>query len=252
MRKGIIMEKHRNFVIVLTADGSFEKAVPYDEKTSVGEEVYFNRYISKVRSRKRKRWNVKLISLCLILMLGLFSVLYFVNEDHTYAYVNIDINPSIELKVDKNLSVLDITALNQDAEGLVSRLNGLEQRNFQEVLSEILGSCDTFERKEVLIGVSYTTDEKMEITNNIKEYFQTENTDWQYTAFRVPGEVRERAMENDISMNEEFATLIQSDEEELLETIKIDEEKMDKIHSFYFTDTIPEEPFQIKKLNKEY
>lgn len=60
MRKGIILEKHRNFVIVLTADGSFEKAVPYDENASIGEEVYFNRYILKVGSGRRKCWNLKL------------------------------------------------------------------------------------------------------------------------------------------------------------------------------------------------
>ena len=250
MRKGIVMEKHRNFVIVLTADGSFEKAVPYNDQASIGEEVYFDKYIPKVRSRKIKIWRMRFISLCLMFTLGIFTVLYFTDEDQTYAYVNIDINPSIELKVAKDMGVLDITALNQDAERLVSRLNESDERSLQDVLTEILLNCDQLERKEILIGVSYTTDEKMGITNNIKEYFQTTNTDWQFIAYRVPGEVRELAVKNETSMNEELATLIKNDRKELLNTIDIDEEKMDIIHSFYYTDAKPEESFQIEKLNK--
>lgn len=54
MRKGIILEKHRNFVIILTADGSFEKAIPYNDKASIGEEVYFDRYIPKQVLEKEK------------------------------------------------------------------------------------------------------------------------------------------------------------------------------------------------------
>nr|WP_255770481.1 anti-sigma factor domain-containing protein [Oceanobacillus alkalisoli] len=244
------MEKHRNFVIVLTADGSFEKAVPFNDKASIGEEVYFDKYIPKTRSRKIKIWRMRFISLCLIFTLGIFTMLYFTEEEETYAYVNIDINPSIELKVAKNMEIIDITPLNQDAEHIVSQLNKSEERDLQEVLTEILLSCDQLERKEILIGVSYTTDEKMGITNNIKEYFQTIDTDWQFIAFRLPGEVRELAVKNEISMNEEFATLIQSNQKELLDTIDIDEDKMDKIHSFYYTDAVPEESLQIEKLNK--
>lgn len=47
-------------------------------------------------------------------------------------------------------------------------------------------------------------------------------------------------------MNEELATLIQSNVE-FLKTIHIDEKKVDKIHSFYYSDATTEGAFPIKK-----
>mgnify|MGYP001159199971 CR=1 FL=1 len=44
MKKGIVMEKRRKYVIVLTADGFFEKGIASDPEAGIGEEISYQPY----------------------------------------------------------------------------------------------------------------------------------------------------------------------------------------------------------------
>jgi hypothetical protein len=164
---------------------------------------------------------------------------YLFDQNHTYAYVTVDINPSIELQVSETLDVHHITALNTDAEEIVKIFKGADDMTLEAVLSHIMASCEEKalvpEAKQILIGVSYEGQPVEEITGNIKEYFKTTANDWQMVTFEVPDEVRERAVKNNTSMNKEFAALLLAEDQSVLEVINLNDEKKNKIHAFYQT-----------------
>lgn len=236
MKKGIIMEKRRNYVIVLTADGSFEKGIHLNEHALVGEEVCFHTLQRK--SNKRKLLFIKLWSIVLLFTLS-FLLTHFVSQHRAYAYIHVDINPSIELKVDENLNVLEISAQNKDALQIVEHLDELEISQLEAIISEIMADCEkqgvARNGKEILIGVNNPSQIENHMTTDIKAFFKEFDTDWQIITFSVPDEVRERAVENETSMNEEFATYLDTMDDSVLETTPIDEEKRNQIHSFYNT-----------------
>src|SRR5699024_3808075 len=120
VKKGIVMKKHRRYMIVMTRKGVFQKATPI-EHSLIGDEVYFQPIHSKkwlaffFYPSKNKRASVGLLATVCMLLLIAMPFYFIMGKEETYAYVNIDINPSVELKVDHMLHVHDMTPLNEDA-----------------------------------------------------------------------------------------------------------------------------------------
>ena len=70
-----------------------------------------------------------------ILTIAIIAIVGFLIFKKNYAVITLDINPSIELRVDKNNKVIKTIALNDDAKVLVS--NDYKNKNIDEVLMEI-------------------------------------------------------------------------------------------------------------------
>ena len=258
MSIGIVMEIHRNYTIVLTRDGSFEKAIIADKDAVVGEEVKFEPYVNRkfllIDMDNKRSLAMKVFSIAALVAIFLFSTFYLVGENRTYAYVTIDINPSIELEVNKSLQVQNITAINADAEKLLQSLSDYKQEDLQTVIDEIMRKSKkqnmTNEAKNMLIGVSYANEPQREIVQSMNQYFNAKTTEWEIVIFNVPSEVRQKAIVNNISMNEELAILI-GDKNSAIDKMKIDEKKIDRIHSFYYQDDETKEVDPIQKLDKQ-
>ena len=75
----------------------------------------------------------------LVLILGLSALGLFSTANRVASIVNIDVNPSIELKLDKNAKVLEANALNDDA---VQILEGMELKgtNVNTAANALVGS----------------------------------------------------------------------------------------------------------------
>lgn len=235
MKKGIIMEKRKKYVIVLTKDGSFQKTALADKDGAVGDEIDVIPYCPFQIGKPCSSYAHFLVAALVFALI--LSSFHFVGERRTYAYVNVDINPSIQLEVSESLDVHGITAVNSDAEELVRHLHQQDIWNLKAVISEIMSDCEQRQKlengKEILIGVSYTRTPDQDIVAKLKEYFHEEDTDWQIITFRVPDEVRARAAKKETSMNREFAALTREEDNRILEAASLDEDKMEKIHSFY-------------------
>lgn len=120
-RKGVVVEiAPKNRVIVMTPDGEFVK-VPFKKDVHVGQEI---RYVpGKGRLNLMKAGLVA--TFCLALW-GAWPVLtgYFAVPKSTAAYViTMDVNPSLELRIDGQQQVLDAAGLNQDGRDLLARLS---------------------------------------------------------------------------------------------------------------------------------
>jgi hypothetical protein len=85
-----------------------------------------------------------------VLVLLLFSAMYPLSASQAVAYVSVDINPSLELGVSRNLKVVSANALNPEAADLIAELE-LKGLPLTEALDVILL---TAEEKEYFTGDS--------------------------------------------------------------------------------------------------
>ncbi len=74
-----------------------------------------------------------IIGVLIIAIVTIIGCLFLFKENYTI--ITLDINPSLELKVDKKEKVVEVTALNDDAKVLVS--NEYKNKNIDEVLMDI-------------------------------------------------------------------------------------------------------------------
>lgn len=243
MNKGLVMEKHRNYMIVLTPDGLFQKAVP-TERAEIGEEVDFEPLTSKKRN-----WNIRslgkigmpvgLAAVAVVLLLIAIPAYFMPAKDiPTYAYVSIDINPSIELQVDKEMHVKELTPLNKDAETLKPHLGDIQGEDLDKVVDNIMIQSE--ERnliangKKMLVGVSYVNgqkDENPSVLKHLRRFFSTDETEWNVATYDIPANVRKLAREENRSANELLAKRMLDPDSEAAASVSEKDKEM--IHSFY-------------------
>jgi len=110
--KGLLLERNGGGVI-LTAEGEFCRISP--PTGEIGEEISFS------RSTVRKWWMLALAAAVLAMFVGLGAYEY--TYARPVAYVALDINPSLELGIDRKERVVEISLLTEDAEQLVAGLS---------------------------------------------------------------------------------------------------------------------------------
>jgi len=142
MKKGIVMEISDEFITMLTPDGEFIKARNHHNNYQIGEEIDFfpvSEQPSKLSKRKKLfKFENKLAwvsSVAVILLL--LSFLPNVFEDKVYAYMSIDINPSLEIGLDHELNVISIEALNDDGTNILNTIDDWKNQHV-DVITELI------------------------------------------------------------------------------------------------------------------
>ncbi|UOQ43591.1 anti-sigma factor domain-containing protein [Halobacillus salinarum] len=248
MRKGIVMEQSKYFTIVMTNDGAFYKAKPI--RAEVGMEVHF---LPLVEPQQQRKWtfllgdrHMKVIAIALVLLIAFLPVYLWYGSNKAYAYVNIDINPSVELKVNDHMKVIDIQTLNSDAEDLVSHLKNWKKRSASEVALEMIQLSKKYgymnSKQEVLIGISYLQSEhKQDFKSEIETYLSTQSNAMTIAAYDVPDKVRKQAQKERASVNEVMARTIEEGtkavaNKSVSQTVEIEDDDKAIIQSFYHKD----------------
>ncbi|WP_157950912.1 anti-sigma factor domain-containing protein [Peribacillus acanthi] len=143
MRKGIIMEVDNHFVTLLTPEGEFlkSKKTYREQPYMIGEEITF----SPVLKNKVNKWShfsgtktlIAGMVACMILFFSLFPAF---NKDEAYAYMTIEVNPGVEMALDKNLHVIKLRALNKEGKSIVEGIKDWEDKSATTVSHLILNS----------------------------------------------------------------------------------------------------------------
>ncbi|WP_077324946.1 anti-sigma factor domain-containing protein [Virgibacillus siamensis] len=207
MKKGIVMEKHRRYMIVMQSDGVFQKAPPMD-KVAVGSEVTFE----PLRARKRsyfyannRNFSLKPVAMLCVLLLLLVPVYFMMGVNKTYAYVSIDINPSIELEINDELQVRSMNAVNDDGKEIIKQLADYKGKKLEEVITLIMQKSENNglikNGKNMLIGVSYALDKHdISVLDTVDKFFLKNGKGWKIATFVVPKEIHNLADEKEQSM----------------------------------------------------
>ncbi|WP_460267554.1 anti-sigma factor domain-containing protein [Bacillus luti] len=137
MNKGIVMDIKKRSVVVLTPNGEFITFKRKEYSYMIGEEVSFNE-----QEQRASRFSIpsflkpaSLLGACFLCVL-----LFFHNqpEEKVFAYVSVDINPSLEVSVTKDLRVIDLRACNDDGRRILKELKRWENKNLQDVIRTII------------------------------------------------------------------------------------------------------------------
>lgn len=178
----------------------------------VGQQVSFSRAdIFKAGSGYVRYLAVAASIFIVIASYFLYSQLFVPRT--VYAYVDIDINPSIELTIDKDERVLAARALNDDAAKLLGNLK-LKSLKVDEAVNEIITECrkEGFIKPEgngtVLVSASESSDknnsqenEKLDkILNDIDVKIKDVDSQVQTELIKVNPDDRALAAQNNLSM----------------------------------------------------
>lgn len=139
--KGIVMDVKRRYVIVMSNDGGFYRARK-EEAYSVGKEILFTPLPEKSHLFSFSSWKVKMSSLaaaCTVIGGILFTAIP--SSVPVYAYVSVDINPSVEFSVGSNWAVIKTTFTNQDGKELLSTLPNTKGESIDAAIDQIISAA---------------------------------------------------------------------------------------------------------------
>ncbi|MFE8703607.1 anti-sigma factor domain-containing protein [Cytobacillus sp. FJAT-54145] len=217
MKKGIIMEVNEQFLTMLTPDGEFLRARNTNVGYAIGQEINF--FPIEVEDRKKigifnffQTFRGKsIVAVSLACMLLIFSFIPFYNSNEVYAYMSIDINPSLELAVNEDLQVLELIPYNDSAENIISEIKDWEKQNISAVTELILTKVKEKgflkEQNSVVIGTVYIGERVEEIdqrltktVNTLKQEIKEEKEKVIIKAIEATKEERTEAKENGVTV----------------------------------------------------
>ncbi|MDN3014988.1 anti-sigma factor domain-containing protein [Paenibacillus sp. BSR1-1] len=144
MKKGIVMKIDNGFLTLLTPEGEFLRARKQDQTYSIGEEIHFFPFESSRTNlsfhgaknflRQKSVWAAAMSFI--IILGGVIIPMY--QDNKAYAYMSIDVNPSIELVVNKKSQVVKLTGYNKEGKKVISELDDWEKQNVSDVTKAIL------------------------------------------------------------------------------------------------------------------
>jgi len=147
MRKGVILEINDLYLTLLTPEGEFLQARKLQQDYQVGEEIHF---FPEMSTDKRKKFNLsflnsfkaRTIALTAALMMVMTAFLPVYQSGQVYAYMSIDVNPSIELAVSDELKVLRLTGYNPEGKEIIEELDGWKKKDAAVVAEMILDKIE--------------------------------------------------------------------------------------------------------------
>ncbi len=233
------MEKHSRYIIIMTKEGIFKKAASV-ENVEIGDEVYFKPIASEksffLYFKKQVKSPVRIVAMVCMLLLVVMPLYFIMGKNKTYAYINLEINPSVELIIDESLHVHRITPLNDDADQLVKKLTNYKNKYLEKVIAKIMMHSEEAglvkHGKNMLIGVSFVNEEAQngDLIKRLQNHLSDKESGWGIATFQVPKKIREKAQKNNQTMNETMA--LEIDEKNMVKN-NFNEEDKEMIQSFY-------------------
>ncbi|KHO61477.1 anti-sigma factor N-terminal domain protein [Thermoanaerobacter sp. YS13] len=122
--KAVVVQKEKNKTYVMTEKGEF-KCLKNLQNVNVGETIELNENFVVFKS------TAKILIAASILLALIFTIINFKSAE-VYAYVYIDINPSIEISIDKNGKIINALPLNEDGKKILDKFpyKGLDITTF--------------------------------------------------------------------------------------------------------------------------
>jgi hypothetical protein len=210
MKKGVILEIKERYVTLLTPDGEFMRTRRLQQDYQVGEELYFypmesneGKTAKVFTSLKGMKGRLILLSLVMFLAIVLFPVY---ESRQAYAYMSIDVNPSIEMGLNEKLLVISMEAFNQEGEEVLEKLKNWKQERAVDVATQILNEMEEMgylnQDKEVLISTVNSENQSadIELQETVKEIQKvTAEEELVMTYVKATPKERENAVKQGIS-----------------------------------------------------
>lgn len=213
--KGSILEINGNQAIVMTDKCDFISVKSHPDMF-VGQQISFRKKDIKTPKMTYAKYISLAAGVLLILLCSAF-IFQLHSPEKAFAYIDVDINPSVELLINEDAKVLSTKSLNADAQKLLRDLK-LVNKPVKQAISEIvtasqqLGFISPEKNNTVLVSASinenYTDKQKDSqqtkldiILTEVKEIsVKVGSNDLKPEVIKVTPQNRKTAVENDISM----------------------------------------------------
>jgi len=164
--KGLITKIKENYCIVVTKEGEFKKVPLPRQPVRVGQEITFH------EGGFLHKWAKYSLLVASLLMVALGINLFNQPAVAPAAYVSLDINPSIELAVDKEQKVISTKAFNEDGKQLLTNLR-LEQLDLYQAMEKILEEAiaENYVKntgKNIILSAVYPTEPDLKVVDETK------------------------------------------------------------------------------------
>ncbi|WP_436837190.1 anti-sigma-I factor RsgI family protein [Planococcus shenhongbingii] len=147
MQKGICVESKGNRSIYMVKNGQFIMGNPVGPAARIGEEVHFYPQPKKMKVHWKPIW-VPIIAAVAVLFLFL-SVLLPAEE--AFAYIQVEVNPAMEIGVDEDFDVISLRSLNADGSDLIDQLGEWKNHSLAEILVRVISMSLNDATEEVTI-----------------------------------------------------------------------------------------------------
>lgn len=200
--KGIIAEINSTHMIVITKNGDFIKCRKLPN-SSIGDEVN----IPKASlSSIYKKISTAAAGFILLALLSSGVYAYYT----PYSYVSIDINPSLELYVNRFDKVIGVHAFNKDAELVLEAMQSVKNKGIETAVTDILDSAadkgylveETENSLMIVVSSSSKKEEKLlteKISKASTEALTKVSTDYEIVLEKTKVETYKKAKEQNIS-----------------------------------------------------
>jgi DNA repair exonuclease SbcCD ATPase subunit len=179
------MEIDERFLTLLTPNGEFLRARKQQKDYTVGQEIDFFPVVAEEEKANKPSFasvfsifkKKAIISVALAFILAIVSFLPFYQNDQVYAYMSIDINPSIELGVNEKLEVVELTPYNKEGTEIVKELQDWKGQEVHSVAKQILAAIEKHgymnRNKEVVIATVYKGKREKETDKQLQKEIST-------------------------------------------------------------------------------
>lgn len=196
------MEVKKKKAIVLTPEGQFLEHPYQGPPPELGAEIELG------EQRNWDYWGLIRIAALLVIIVIPFLTLQPLFTPDIFAYVTVDINPSIELAIDKNEKVLSVTSLNNEGEKLITKVN-IKNIPLTEAI-ELITEAAIQEKyiaadRDNTVFISYSqVDQNKKTTQDQEKEINTNNEAKQIKRTQLEGKVQEVVNRNQQQASVEF------------------------------------------------
>ncbi|HEX9058658.1 MAG TPA: anti-sigma factor domain-containing protein [Clostridia bacterium] len=213
---GVIMKLYQDTAVVLTECCNFYmiRKLPY---MVVGQEIRFHKKEIYISKKKTAAYFVFVTAAAVSVSIPLFFSSVFV-KDNKYAYIEVDVNQSVEFCIDKDGNVIDAKPLGEDAKKLTGGLREVKIKDAVETV--IRRAMESNDKKSNFVMISGALDDdylkksgniqtekqnfKMLLGKVGKDVTSKRNDNIVADVISIDSEERKIAIKNDISMTKYF------------------------------------------------
>ncbi len=165
MLRGLIIEINEDYISVMTK-GMEMKKIKHKEGCKIGEEIYFHRedYIAK---NNIIYWKPMAVAAMLFLAISVGGIGYAM-QNTVYSVVSLDINPSVQMELNRNDKVIGLEALNEDAEDIITE--EMIGQDVEDVLKQLVAKSNELGYLESEGVLLISTVEKRNDNDDIDEF----------------------------------------------------------------------------------
>jgi len=166
------MEIKKRFITILTPEGEFIR-LPNKKNYLVGEEIFFPKSAKKKFSFPVFMIPKAIGTIAIICILILFTLIPMSKNQKVFAYVSIDINPSIELAINEDLKVINATPFNKEGQDILNQIDNWKGQHFEQVTDKIIDKIQENgwipEEKHLVIGMVFAVENHDEVQTKVNE-----------------------------------------------------------------------------------